>query len=261
MQISQTGIDLIKKHEGCRLRAYLCPAGVPTIGYGHTGSDVQLSMVITPAQAEALLATDLITFTDGVVAACAPTLPAQNELDALVSFAYNVGLANLKKSSVLKDFKAGNKDGAAASFMLWTKARDPSTGQLRVLPGLVQRRTEERQLFMQDDGLVERTIADDKITVVPETSVVPEAPKSLGVSKEIIGGVVAGAGAVGQFASSLTSSNVENAKQGTITLQADAKNSAFFTHIHMPEIAAGLTVALSMFIIWKRLTDRQQGVR
>jgi lysozyme len=90
MQISQVGIDLIKKHEGLRLRSYLCPAGVWTIGYGTTGPQIHRDMVITQVEAEAFLEADLIKFTNGVVAAVAPAVPSQNELDAMVCFAYNV---------------------------------------------------------------------------------------------------------------------------------------------------------------------------
>jgi hypothetical protein len=173
------------------------------------------------------------------------------------------GLAAFAGSTVCKAFKRGNKEDAARAFMLWTKAKDPSTGKLRELPGLVQRRTEEKQLFMQnsDDGTVTRTVSETKTTEVPEASVVPVAPKSLSVSKEVIGGVVAITGGIGQFASSFTSTDLEQAKQGTQTLQQDANGSALFKHIHMPEIAAGLTVTLSMLIIWKRFADRKKGIR
>jgi len=263
MQVSQAGINLIKKHEGLKLRSYLCPAGVWTVGYGTTGPQITKNLVITKDQAENYLKADLVKFTNGVLAAVAPAVPSQNELDAFVCFAYNVGLANFKKSTPCKSFKAGNKEDAARGFMLWTKAKDPKTGKLRELPGLVARRTDEKQLFManSDDTQVERAVTASKTTTVPETSVVPEPPKPLVQSKEIIGGVVAGAGGLGQIISSFTASDLEQAKTGTQTLQQDANNSAFFKHIHVPEIAAGLTVTLSMLIIWKRFADRNKGVR
>lgn len=263
MQISQAGIDLIKKHEGLRLRSYLCPAGVWTIGYGTTGPQIKQNMVITKAEAEAFLKEDLVKFTTGVLNACAPSVPTQNQLDAFVSFAYNVGLANFATSTPLKQFKAGNLEAAANGFTLWVKAKDPATGKKVVLPGLVKRRTEEKALFMGDDSqmTVERNVAPSKTVVVPEASVVPEPPKPLSQSREIIGGIVVGIGGVGQILESLTPSDLEQAKQGTQQLQVDASNSAFFKHIHLPEIASGLTVVLSMFIIWKRFADRNKGVR
>lgn len=263
MQISQAGIDLIKKHEGCKLRAYLCPAGVWTIGWGTTGPQITKNMVITQAEADKFLANDLVVFTQGVLDAVAPAVPSQNELDAMVCFAYNVGLANFKKSTVCKQFKLGNVEAAADGFDLWTKAKDPKTGQLRVLPGLVARRTDEKQLFLadKDTASVERTVAPAKTTTVPETSVEPVPPKPLTTSKEIIGGSIAGLGGIGQLIGSLTSSDLDQARTGTIQVEADAKNSKFFNHIHMPEIAASLTVCLSMFIIWKRIADRNKGIR
>lgn len=263
MQVSQVGIDLIKKHEGLKLRSYLCPAGVWTIGYGTTGPHIKKDMVITKAEAEKFLKDDLVEFTSGVLAACSPVTPSQNELDAMVCFTYNVGLVNFRKSHVLINFKAGNKLEAANSFMLWVKAKDPKTGKLRPLPGLVARRTEEKQLFLSDsdDATVERTVSPSKTTTVPETSVVPEPPKPLSKSKEIIGGAIAGVGGVGQIIGSFTATDLDQAKQGTIQVRQDATNSAFFKHIHVPEIAAGLTVTLSMLIIWKRWSDRNKGVR
>jgi lysozyme len=263
MQISQVGIDLIKKHEGLRLRAYLCPAGVWTIGYGTTGPHIKKDMVITKAEAEAYLRNDLVKFTTAVLAAVAPAVPKQNELDAMVSFTYNVGIANFKKSSVCKNFKIGEKEAAAASFDLWTKAKDPATGKLRPLPGLVARRTEEKQLFMADSAgaTQDRPVSDTKTAPVPEASVVPTPPTPLSRSKEVIGGGVAAIAGVGQIIGSFTATDLEQAKTGTVTLQNDAKNSTFFTHYHLPEIAAGLTVTLSMLIIWKRFADRNKGVR
>lgn len=263
MQISQAGIDLIKKYEGLKLRSYLCPAGVWTIGYGTTGPDIKANMVITKAEAEAYLGRDLEKFTDGVLTRCAPVVPNQNQLDAMVCFSYNVGLGNFATSSVLRLFKAGDIPGAARAFMLWTKAKDPSTGKKRELPGLVKRRADEKALFMQDaaDDTVTRSVAPSKTTEVPEASVVPEPPKSLTQSKEIIGGAVTGLGGIGSIISSITADDLTQAKAGTQQVQVDANNSAFFKHVHVPEIAAGITVVLSMLIIWKRFADRNKGVR
>jgi lysozyme len=263
MQVSQAGIDLIKKHEGLKLRAYLCPAGVWTIGYGTTGPHVYKDLVITKSQAEGFLRNDLVKFTNGVLTAIAPKEPSQNELDALVCFTYNVGIANFKKSTICRQYKAGNKLEAARAFMLWTKAKDPRTGTLRELPGLVQRRTEEKQLFManSDDATVERSVTPSKMVAVPETSVVPEAPKTLATSKEVIGGGVVAVSGLGQIIGSFSGPDLEQIKQGTTQLQTDSKNSHIASHMHIPEIAAGITVILSMLIIWKRIADRNKGIR
>ena len=89
MKTGQAGIDLIKKYEGCRLDAYKCPAGVWTIGYGHTG-DVQPGQKITQAQAEAILRVDLEKFEKKVEKYYSRYRWRQNEFDAMVSFAFNL---------------------------------------------------------------------------------------------------------------------------------------------------------------------------
>lgn len=90
MKTNTAGINLIKKYEGCVLTAYRCPAGVLTIGYGHTGTDVKEDMIITKAQAEKLLKADLIAF-EKKVSAYDPIYHFNaNQFSALVSFAYNM---------------------------------------------------------------------------------------------------------------------------------------------------------------------------
>ena len=91
MKTSKTGLDLIKTFEGCRLKAYKCPADVWTIGYGHTGSDVKQGMVITQAEADRLLQQDLERFEKNVMKFNNKYHWTQNEFDALVSFAFNIG--------------------------------------------------------------------------------------------------------------------------------------------------------------------------
>ena len=95
---SQAGIDLIKEFEGCELKAYYCPAGILTIGYGHTGPDVLLGMTITLEKAEALLVEDLHYFEHEVRKLINVPLK-QQEFDAIVSFTYNVGAGNLSSST------------------------------------------------------------------------------------------------------------------------------------------------------------------
>lgn len=139
-KISDAGICLIKQFEGCRLEAYRCAAGVPTIGYGHT-SGVSMGMKITQAQAEAYLREDVRTFEKAVnnVLGCSVT---QNQFDVLVSFAYNLGAGALRNSTLLKRLNAGDVKGAADEFPKWNKAAG------KVLEGLTRRRMMERQLFL-----------------------------------------------------------------------------------------------------------------
>ena len=140
MKTSQKGIDLIKKYEGCRLTAYLCPANVWTIGYGHT-KGVKRGQVITQEQAEELLRQDLVKYESAVDAYVRVPI-TQNQYDALVSFAYNCGTGALKTSTLLKKLNARDYTGAGDEFLKWNK------GGGKVLAGLVRRRAEERELFL-----------------------------------------------------------------------------------------------------------------
>lgn len=145
MQISQRGLDLIKRFEGLKLTAYRCPAGVLTIGYGSTGPHVKQGMIITEAEAEALLRNDVARFEDGVNHIVGPC--TQGQFDALVSFAFNLGLGALMSSTLLKRHKAGDFARAADAFLSWNKARGAG-GKLAVLPGLTKRRAAERHLYL-----------------------------------------------------------------------------------------------------------------
>ena len=142
MKINDAGLALIKQSEGLCLESYRCPAGIATVGYGHTGPDVRIPMEITPGEAERLLHEDLARFEAGVSAMVDGCSTTQNEFSACVSLAFNIGLAKFATSTVLKRHKAGNKLGAADAFLLWNK------GGGRVLPGLIKRREAERALYL-----------------------------------------------------------------------------------------------------------------
>lgn len=133
------GLDLIKRAEGCKLKAYLCPAGIPTIGYGETRS-VKLGMTITQAEAEQRLIESYDEFEAGVNKLVDVDIN-ENQLGALVSFAYNLGLGNLKKSDLLKFVNQKQFKTAAMQFGKWIR------GGGKILPGLVTRREAERVLF------------------------------------------------------------------------------------------------------------------
>lgn len=139
MKTSQRGLDLIKQFEGLKLTAYLCPANVWTIGYGTT-KGVTKGMTITAQRAEELLREDVAAFERGVSAAVRVPLE-QHEFDALVSFAYNVGLGAFRTSTLLRLLNAGDKAGAAKQFDRWNKAAG------KPLAGLTRRRAAERKLF------------------------------------------------------------------------------------------------------------------
>ena len=140
MNTSKLGLNLIKGFEGFRARAYVCPAGVLTIGYGHTGKDVKPGMTITEPRGVELLAQDVGRFERAVERLVKVPL-AQNQFDALVSFTYNVGEGNLQSSTLLKKLNAKDYSGAAAQFDRWNR------GGGKVLTGLVRRRAAERKMF------------------------------------------------------------------------------------------------------------------
>ena len=139
MQMSEHGLDLLRRFEGLRLRAYRCPAGVWTIGYGHSGPDVRAGLRIEDEEAERLLRADVARFEEGVRAIAGAC--TQGQFDALVSFAFNLGLGALMSSTLLRKHRAGDAEGAAAEFGRWVH------GGGRRLPGLVRRRAAEAALY------------------------------------------------------------------------------------------------------------------
>lgn len=146
-RINSEGLSIIKEFEGLRLEAYLCPANVWTIGWGHTGPEVKRGMKITTARAEELLRVDLQRF-EAAVHQLAP-IATDNQFSAMVSFAFNVGedidddtiAEGLGDSTLLKKHNAGDYAGAAREFAKWNKAK----GQ--VLAGLTRRRAMEAALY------------------------------------------------------------------------------------------------------------------
>ena len=134
--------DFVAQFEGLSLTAYRCPAGVLTIGYGHTGKDVLEGQRITKDEALALLVDDLKRhFQD--IKRLVTTEVTENQCIALLSFAFNIGATNFQRSSVRKNLNRGAPLQAAESFLLWNRAGG------KVLPGLTRRRNAERRLFLK----------------------------------------------------------------------------------------------------------------
>ena len=143
MKTSPKGITLIKEFEGLRLKAYKCPGGVWTIGYGHTAG-VKPGMVISEAQAEEYLMADLIAsekYLNDLRLAI-----NQNQFDALISFIYNVGTGNFSSSTLLRKVRANPQDNSIMDeFLRWVYSKG------RVLPGLQRRRLAEMKLYFSND--------------------------------------------------------------------------------------------------------------
>ena len=158
MKTSPRCIEMLKHHEGVRMRPYQCPALIWSVGVGHVidpshaavkyeerkslpipaGWDRSLTM----DEVDAILAQDLARFERGVARLCPAALGHQGQFDALVSFAFNVGLGNLQRSSIRMRYNRGDIEGAADAFLMWTKAAG------KVLTGLVKRRNDERAMFL-----------------------------------------------------------------------------------------------------------------
>ena len=158
MKTSEKAKEMIKHHEGVRLKPYLCPAKLWTVGVGHVLYPEQAKLKIddrkdiwlhpednrvwTMEQVNALLGFDLDRFERGVARLCPSSTLNQNHFDALVSFSFNVGLGSLQKSSLRMKYNRGEYDEAANEFLKWAKAGG------KVLPGLLKRRSDEKALFL-----------------------------------------------------------------------------------------------------------------
>lgn len=143
MRTGQDGIDLIKHFEGLRLEAYQDSVGVWTIGYGST-KDIKEGMRITPFMAEQFLRDDLEE-AEKAVSRLVDVSLTQNEFDALVSFAFNLGAGNLQHSTLLRKLNNSDKVGASDEFLRWVNAGG------KKLEGLVRRRKAERALFKDEN--------------------------------------------------------------------------------------------------------------
>ncbi len=146
MKTSNKGKAIIKQYEGFRAKPYLCPANVPTIGYGATyyldSRKVKLSdPAISEPEADKLLDKMLLKYEQAVERYAQVPL-TQNQFDALVSFCYNVGAENLRTSTLLKKLNASDYAGAGEQFLKWNR------GGGKVLQGLINRRNAERKLFL-----------------------------------------------------------------------------------------------------------------
>ena len=173
----------IAKHEGCRLKAYRDIVGVWTCGWGETRG-VTAGMVWTQQQADERFCESLTEFAEGVRKLCTNP-PSDNELGAMVSLAYNIGLGGFARSTVLKKHNAGDYQSAARAFALWNKAG----GQ--VVRGLTLRRAKESAMYLTPD--------EGGIEAMPQRvdgeSSLSQSPIAQSGAISIAGGVIAAASA------------------------------------------------------------------
>lgn len=241
MKISEAGLKLIMQFEGLRLRAYRCPAGVWTIGYGHTGGagapEVWDGLRISAQEAEAILKKDLAGFETAVAGMVKMEL-TQAQFDVLVSFAYNCGVGALKASTLLRRVNAGAFDAVPGELMKWTKAKG------RELPGLVRRRRAEAALWR---GLP-KAVDVQQARTSPD---LPQPPKPITRSKEANAAILAGgAGAVA--AASETMPLIREGV-GILPVLVESLGRPAF-------IAALITIAAALAIwVWRRQRLLEQG--
>jgi lysozyme len=185
MRTNKAGLDLIKEFEGWRSKAYKCPAGVWTIGYGHTSMagppDVRSGMVISREEGENILRRDLKVYEDGVKSAIRVPLNS-NQFSACVSLCYNIGVGAFRKSSVARFCNAQQWKKAADAFSLWNKAGG------KVLPGLVRRRAAEAALFTRGTSTAREEIRPEvdepkgKPMIMSTTNIAATATAAAGVA-------------------------------------------------------------------------------
>jgi len=177
--INEAGLNLIKEFEGCKLTSYLDTLAKPpvwTIGYGHTGPRAFEGAVWSQAEADRVLSIDVCAFSGGVEDACVES-PNENQLAAMTSLAYNIGIAAFRRSTVLRMHNAGKFAEAAAAFSMWNKAG----GKVRA--GLTRRRAAEASLYLTPvvAGVVQTTRAAPEDGKDPASGKVSPATIAAGV--------------------------------------------------------------------------------
>lgn len=239
--IPREAVREIALHEGCRLTAYKCPAGVWTIGWGETDG-VQPGMRWTQPEADARLLQSLLDFTRQVQAMLtAYTTPMQ--LGALVSLAYNIGPAALRRSTVLRLHNAGDEAGAARAFGLWNKAR--VHGNLVALPGLTARRAAEAAMYLRG--------SDDDDAVEPSVQAVQ--PES-----RLVRSPIAQAGAATTAAGGATGLAVLAEHAGTVqAVAAPVAGAADAVGVDPMVLLALVLVAAGVATLWWRWRQRAEG--
>ena len=252
MQISDEGLRLIKSFEGYHTRlkdgsctAYLCPASVWTIGYGCT-EGVKPGMVWTAEEAEAALRREIAKF-EATVNRLVTVSINQNEFDAMVSLAYNIGSAGFARSSVLKRLNNGDRQGAAKAFEMW------KSGGGRVLPGLVSRRKREASLFLKPVEAPSEPIMPQAVAEVKETS---KPAVAVGTTAAVIAVTQAAPVIIPPAVPQVVTDSLNNvgAWKGVGETIWTFKDWA----VAQPTMAGALSIGVAGFYLWSR---KQQGAK
>ena len=193
MKMSADGIALLKKLEGCRLKAYKDSVGEWTIGYGTTSmtgfGKITMGMTITQDMADTWLVEGLVKY-EKAVSLALTRVPTQNQFDAMVSLCYNIGPGKFAGSSGVRSFNAGNQAKAANDFLEWNKTRDRKTNVLGFSSGLARRRALEMELFLRP-GKPVQTVPPGDMPQVPTLPPKGLEKPSIGVVMAILGAIIA----------------------------------------------------------------------
>lgn len=241
--VSENGLNLVKKFEGLHkitddgdVRAYRCPAGKWTIGYGHTRG-VKSGLRVSVDECEKMLMEDLHEAGNAVRSAVSVPL-SQHQYDALVSFVFNLGAGNFRSSTLLKKLNKGLYEEIPAQILRWNKAR--VDGQLTELRGLTRRRTAEAALWAMDAPLAGQEGGD----LMPQKPV-QEAVKPLAKSKTLAGAGAAGIGTVGSLLGD-AATNLES-----LVMYSESIKMVFLA----------LTVVGIALVTYSRIKDHNEGER
>ena len=232
MKTSAEGKAFIKSFEGFVGVAAPCPAGVLSIGYGFT-RNVKPGDVMSVEDADRRLDAELVEYESAVTAATVNGC-TQAEFDALVSFAWNIGIAGMRNSTVIKAHNRGDKQAAGRAFMLWNKFTAPDTGFKMVSAGLTRRRAAEAAMYLSD--------TEDEM---PQQV---DAPKTMAGSTINRASVIAGTTAA-------VASATEVAKG-----VADLKNQVGNLGDWLVPVLLVATVLAVGYIIYERFQQRKKGI-
>lgn len=231
MKTSNRGLSLIVQFEGFRGEAYRDVVGVVTIGFGFT-KGVKMGDKMTLAEARDKLKHEIVEYEQGVLSACTRP-PNQNQFDAFVCFAFNVGLAGFRKSSVLKAHNRGDHQAAARAFGLWNKAGG------KVWPGLTRRRAAEAALYLEP--------------VEPEAVAEPEMPQAVEPERPMTASTINRASVAAG-----TTATLAAAGEALQTVQGVRYGLQGLEGWIVPALLV-VVVALCGYIVWERVNQRRGG--
>lgn len=240
------GVYEIANSEGLRLVAYRCFAGKWTCGWGETDG-VGATTRWTKVYADQRFCDSLTERVEAVRALCTNE-PTENELSAMVSLTYNIGVDGFRRSTVLRQHNAGNRQAAARAFALWNKARNRNTGQLEVVPGLTARRAREAALYLTPDDA-------EQAEAMPQ---VVEAESSLARSPIGAGGVATiGLGAA--TGASTIADTVNEASGALAAIKGSVQQLADFIGVPPAMLLALALIGIGVAVMRQRQRQRSEG--